>query len=100
MEMAGSETSNVPKSYILNMSKDFVPMSVFSETSQGKVLIHIFWFYLFIYLICLIDLKYCSCLLLGDPRGIELLGKYIFWSFMLVAVNLIIFYLLIVMMNF
>lgn len=42
MEMAGSETSNIPKSYILNMSKDFVPMSVFSETSQGKVLIHIF----------------------------------------------------------
>ncbi|KAG8654614.1 transcription initiation factor IIF subunit beta [Manihot esculenta] len=37
MEMAGSETSNIPKSYILNMSKDFVPMSVFSETSQGKV---------------------------------------------------------------
>ncbi|KAJ9186513.1 hypothetical protein P3X46_002077 [Hevea brasiliensis] len=37
MEMAGSETGNVPKSYSLNMFKDFVPMGVFSETSQGRV---------------------------------------------------------------
>ncbi|XP_065881276.1 transcription initiation factor IIF subunit beta [Euphorbia lathyris] len=37
MEMAGSEMGNVPKVYSLNMFKDFVPMSVFSETTQGKV---------------------------------------------------------------
>ncbi|KAL5778094.1 hypothetical protein ACOSP7_011020 [Xanthoceras sorbifolium] len=37
MEMANSETVNLPKSYSLNMFKDFVPMGVFSETSQGKV---------------------------------------------------------------
>ncbi|MFQ6621764.1 hypothetical protein Gotur_002435 [Gossypium turneri] len=36
MEMAGSEIGNIPKSYALNMFKDFVPMSVFSETTQGK----------------------------------------------------------------
>ncbi|XVE56113.1 hypothetical protein DITRI_Ditri03aG0211400 [Diplodiscus trichospermus] len=37
MEMAGPETGRIPKSYSLNMFKDFVPMSVFSETSQGRV---------------------------------------------------------------
>ncbi|WCJ35268.1 Transcription initiation factor IIF beta subunit [Euphorbia peplus] len=37
MEMAGGEMGNVPKTYSLNMFKDFVPMSVFSETTQGKV---------------------------------------------------------------
>ncbi|KAA0065193.1 hypothetical protein IC582_006471 [Cucumis melo] len=37
MEMAGTETGNVPKSFSLNMFKDFVPMCVFSEASQGKV---------------------------------------------------------------
>ncbi|MBA0759584.1 hypothetical protein Gotri_022447 [Gossypium trilobum] len=36
MEMAGSEIGNIPKNYALNMFKDFVPMSVFSETTQGK----------------------------------------------------------------
>lgn len=36
MEMAGNETGNMPKSYSLNMSKDFVPMSVFSEVNQGQ----------------------------------------------------------------
>ncbi|KAF5740813.1 transcription initiation factor IIF subunit beta-like [Tripterygium wilfordii] len=36
MEMAGTGGGNVPKSYSLNMFKDFVPMSVFSETDQGK----------------------------------------------------------------
>lgn len=36
MEMAGAEGGNVPKSYSLNMFKDFVPMSVFSETNQGE----------------------------------------------------------------
>ncbi|CAL0318992.1 unnamed protein product [Lupinus luteus] len=35
MEMAGSGAVNMPKSYALNMFKDFVPMGVFSETSQG-----------------------------------------------------------------
>ncbi|GLT41129.1 hypothetical protein SLA2020_152150 [Shorea laevis] len=37
MEMAATETSHVPRSYSLNMFKDFVPMSVFSETNQGRV---------------------------------------------------------------
>ncbi|KAI5353782.1 hypothetical protein L3X38_006676 [Prunus dulcis] len=38
MEMAGSSgPANLPKSYSLNMFKDFVPMCVFSETNQGKV---------------------------------------------------------------
>ncbi|XP_047335025.1 general transcription factor IIF subunit 2-like [Impatiens glandulifera] len=37
MEMAGNGTGNMPKNYSLNMFKDFVPMSVFSETNQGKV---------------------------------------------------------------
>ncbi|KAL9395029.1 hypothetical protein Peur_014314 [Populus x canadensis] len=37
MEMARTESGNVPKSYSLNMFKDFVPMCVFSETPQGKV---------------------------------------------------------------
>ncbi|KAI7743677.1 hypothetical protein M8C21_004125 [Ambrosia artemisiifolia] len=36
MEMAGSETVNMPKSYALNMYKDFVPMGIFSEGSQGE----------------------------------------------------------------
>ncbi|KAI8003032.1 Transcription initiation factor IIF subunit beta [Camellia lanceoleosa] len=37
MEMAGNEIANMPKSYALNMFKDFVPMCIFSETNQGKV---------------------------------------------------------------
>ncbi|KAM0008031.1 putative DNA helicase [Helianthus debilis subsp. tardiflorus] len=37
MEMAGSETVNMPKSYALNMFKDFVHMGIFSESSQGRV---------------------------------------------------------------
>ncbi|XP_024972547.1 transcription initiation factor IIF subunit beta [Cynara cardunculus var. scolymus] len=37
MEMAGSEIANMPKSYSLNMFKDFVPMCIFSEANQGKV---------------------------------------------------------------
>ena len=36
MEMTGAGAPNMPKSYSLNMFKDFVPMSVFSETNQGK----------------------------------------------------------------
>ncbi|KAK8647110.1 hypothetical protein V6N13_120867 [Hibiscus sabdariffa] len=35
MEMVGSETERIPKSYTLNMFKDFVPMCVFSETGQA-----------------------------------------------------------------
>lgn len=36
MEMASSEVVNVPKSYSLNMSKDIVPMCIFSEADQGE----------------------------------------------------------------
>lgn len=36
MEMAQSEIANTPKSYSLNMFKDFAPMCVFSESEQGK----------------------------------------------------------------
>jgi len=36
MEMAGTEAVNMSKTYSLNMFKDFVPMCVFSETSQGE----------------------------------------------------------------
>ncbi|KAL9995760.1 putative DNA helicase [Helianthus debilis subsp. tardiflorus] len=37
MEMAGSETVNMPKSYALNMFKDLVHMGISSESSQGRV---------------------------------------------------------------
>ncbi|KAI9113155.1 hypothetical protein K1719_015680 [Acacia pycnantha] len=37
MEMAGTDAVNMPKTYSLNMFKDFVPMCVFSEANQGKV---------------------------------------------------------------
>ncbi|GKA42117.1 transcription initiation factor IIF subunit beta [Tanacetum coccineum] len=38
MEMAGSsDIPNMPKSYSLNMFKDFVPMCIFSEANPGKV---------------------------------------------------------------
>lgn len=36
MEMAQTDNGNKPKSYSLNMFKDFVPMSVFSESNQGS----------------------------------------------------------------
>lgn len=36
MELAKNEIANTPKSYSLNMFKDFVPMCVFSESNQGK----------------------------------------------------------------
>ncbi|XP_073112046.1 transcription initiation factor IIF subunit beta [Elaeis guineensis] len=36
MEMAQNDSGNTPKSYSLNMFKDFVPMCVFSESNQGK----------------------------------------------------------------
>ncbi|CAL1384091.1 unnamed protein product [Linum trigynum] len=35
MEMAASENENIPKSYSLNMTKDFVPMCIFSEPNTG-----------------------------------------------------------------
>ncbi|XP_050386198.1 uncharacterized protein LOC126802596 [Argentina anserina] len=37
MELAATESANTPKCYGLDMSRDFVPMSVFSETSEGKL---------------------------------------------------------------
>ncbi|XWS56460.1 hypothetical protein CRYUN_Cryun09bG0087100 [Craigia yunnanensis] len=37
MQLVGTETGHVPKRYSMDMTKDFVPMSVFSETSQGKL---------------------------------------------------------------
>ncbi|GAA0145535.1 hypothetical protein Leryth_005305 [Lithospermum erythrorhizon] len=37
MEMANNDIVNMPKSYSLNMFKDFVPMCVFSESNQGRV---------------------------------------------------------------
>ncbi|GER42487.1 transcription initiation factor IIF subunit beta [Striga asiatica] len=37
MEMAAGESVAVPKSYSLNMFKDFVPMAIFSETTEGRV---------------------------------------------------------------
>ncbi|KAG8055237.1 hypothetical protein GUJ93_ZPchr0001g29756 [Zizania palustris] len=37
MEMAQTDNGNTPKSYSLNMFKDFVPMCVFSESNQGKL---------------------------------------------------------------
>ncbi|KAK6228151.1 hypothetical protein SCA6_000491 [Theobroma cacao] len=35
MELVGTEIGDVPKRYSMEMSKDLVPMSVFSESSQG-----------------------------------------------------------------
>ncbi|KAF5742526.1 general transcription factor IIF subunit 2-like isoform X1 [Tripterygium wilfordii] len=37
MELAGPESGNAPKRYAMEISKDFVPLSVFSESSQGKL---------------------------------------------------------------
>ncbi|OVA18119.1 Transcription initiation factor IIF [Macleaya cordata] len=38
MELATNDSpSNAPKSYPLEMSKDFIPMCAFSETTQGRV---------------------------------------------------------------
>ena len=36
MELARDESGNVPKRFGLDMSKDFIPMSAFSESSQGS----------------------------------------------------------------
>ncbi|CAK9148233.1 unnamed protein product [Ilex paraguariensis] len=37
METAGNGVGNMPKTYSLNMFKDFVPMCVFGETHHGNV---------------------------------------------------------------
>ncbi|CAN6485121.1 unnamed protein product [Victoria cruziana] len=37
MELTTTDNANMPKSYSLNMFKDFVPMCVFAETGQGRV---------------------------------------------------------------
>ncbi|XP_015583911.1 general transcription factor IIF subunit 2 isoform X2 [Ricinus communis] len=37
MELAGNESGNAPKSYSMDMSEDFIPMFVLSESAQGKV---------------------------------------------------------------
>ncbi|CAK9152237.1 unnamed protein product [Ilex paraguariensis] len=37
MELADPESGNVPKCYSMDMSTDFIPMSVFSESSQGRL---------------------------------------------------------------
>lgn len=36
MEMTGTDAGKIPKSYSLNMFKDFVPMCVLSEANQGE----------------------------------------------------------------
>lgn len=35
MELAATENDNLPKIFKMEMSTDFVPMSVFSESSKG-----------------------------------------------------------------
>ncbi|KAI4339240.1 hypothetical protein MLD38_024202 [Melastoma candidum] len=37
MELASTESGDVPKRYSMEMSKDFVPMAVFSESTEGKM---------------------------------------------------------------
>ncbi|XP_076926529.1 uncharacterized protein LOC143589731 [Bidens hawaiensis] len=37
MELVGTESGRIPKCYSMDMSTDFIPMSVFSESKQGKV---------------------------------------------------------------
>ncbi|XP_042380972.1 transcription initiation factor IIF subunit beta-like [Zingiber officinale] len=37
LEMVPNDSGNAPRSYKLNASKDFVPMSTFSESNQGKL---------------------------------------------------------------
>lgn len=36
MEMSGTDSVNMAKAYSLNMFKDFVPMCIFSEASEGE----------------------------------------------------------------
>ncbi|TKY46294.1 transcription initiation factor TFIIF subunit beta [Spatholobus suberectus] len=37
MQLAGTEAGHIPRCYVMDMSKDFIPMSVFSDTPQGKI---------------------------------------------------------------
>nr|GLL17959.1 general transcription factor IIF subunit 2-like isoform X2 [Ipomoea trifida] len=37
MELAGTEPGNIPKCYSMDMSTDFIPMSIFSESVQGRL---------------------------------------------------------------
>jgi len=36
MELAGTEVGHIPKCYVMDMFKDFIPMYVFLDTPQGK----------------------------------------------------------------
>lgn len=45
MELGGSNQGHVPTCFAMDMSKDFLPMSVFSNTIQGTN--HIFSVFLF-----------------------------------------------------
>lgn len=37
MELIGNESGNAPRRYSMDMSKDVIPMSVFSESTQGDI---------------------------------------------------------------
>ncbi|KDO48459.1 hypothetical protein CISIN_1g025926mg [Citrus sinensis] len=37
MELISTESGNAPKRYSMDMSKDLIPMSVFAESSNGKI---------------------------------------------------------------
>ncbi|KAK2366409.1 Transcription initiation factor IIF, beta subunit [Trifolium repens] len=37
MELGGNEGGNASRSFAMDMSKDFIPMTVFSDSTQGKV---------------------------------------------------------------
>ncbi|PON58549.1 Transcription initiation factor [Parasponia andersonii] len=37
IELAGAESGNMPRHYSMEMSKDLIPMTVFSESTQGKI---------------------------------------------------------------
>jgi len=37
MELARADSGNMPRRYTLDMSKDFIPMNVFCESSDGKL---------------------------------------------------------------
>lgn len=83
MEMAQTDPGNTPKSYSLNMFKDFVPMCVFSESSQGMRKIVHTYFQAFLVHIMLsgnfFDWKQCVCALLGIACWLDQL----FLSFLL-----------------
>ena len=36
MELVGTKARHIPRCYVMDMSKDFTPIYVFSDTSQGK----------------------------------------------------------------